>query len=516
MGKEEIFSKLNIINYKDNLEKILEKKSFSEKAKNLLLSMIYKIEVSCDDYIKIKNLNINKKNIFEEVLDIIKNNCEKIEIIEPNEKKEFTNDKCILTYPNELDLLNEIYNIKSDMFYINNEKYEIFNKSLRFFLKEGYKIDKTEIIRDFDGWSWNVNKIETKKTYINYIYQLLQILLSDKFFKNWAENFNIDNEDYIDLLKISLENKYNKDLSNNIYNEFLKICMCIYINTKNNKEEVKNLKNEKEKLEIELKQIGNKNEYLQKLADAKKEVAKLIKKIDETISDRDLLKNEFDFRNKNLKKENQIFSLSDLQEILEKERKKSIAKLKQYANLMDPKIYFNTKDEIENKLEIINSIDGNLDEFINDFQKIFISALIVKIKKANTKKELSDLIYQFRYYINIPKNDNIKDDEILKEEIKKTSKMLITKACRLKVINIISNNIEENYIIVYDILNTKIINLNEINIEILKDNKNDENKKENKQILLNIYEDTNFDKNIKYDNIFELKIKFNKKIKLFI
>lgn len=44
MEKEKILFKIR--DYNNELEKILEKKSFSESTKNLLLSMLYKIETA--------------------------------------------------------------------------------------------------------------------------------------------------------------------------------------------------------------------------------------------------------------------------------------------------------------------------------------------------------------------------------------------------------------------------------------------------------------------------------------
>ena len=44
MEKENIFSRLNSKDYNNQLEIILEDKKFSENIKNLLLSMLYKIE----------------------------------------------------------------------------------------------------------------------------------------------------------------------------------------------------------------------------------------------------------------------------------------------------------------------------------------------------------------------------------------------------------------------------------------------------------------------------------------
>ena len=54
MKTKKIFSKLNIKNYNDELEEILESKLFSFDVKNLLLSMLYKIENAYQDYMAVK------------------------------------------------------------------------------------------------------------------------------------------------------------------------------------------------------------------------------------------------------------------------------------------------------------------------------------------------------------------------------------------------------------------------------------------------------------------------------
>ena len=56
MEKNNILSKLNINirDYNNELEKILENKLFSYDVKNLLLSMLYKIENSYKDYEAVK------------------------------------------------------------------------------------------------------------------------------------------------------------------------------------------------------------------------------------------------------------------------------------------------------------------------------------------------------------------------------------------------------------------------------------------------------------------------------
>ena len=65
--KEDFFSKLTVKNYNNELEKILEAKDFSKDVKNLLLSMLYKVESSYHDYAKVKR-NVENKNDFIELI----------------------------------------------------------------------------------------------------------------------------------------------------------------------------------------------------------------------------------------------------------------------------------------------------------------------------------------------------------------------------------------------------------------------------------------------------------------
>ena len=83
MKKEDFLSKLNIKDYNNQLEDILEKKSFSEGAKNILLNILYKIETAYEDYNKVKIDTITKKDILEEIIEIIEKQCKEIELVKP-------------------------------------------------------------------------------------------------------------------------------------------------------------------------------------------------------------------------------------------------------------------------------------------------------------------------------------------------------------------------------------------------------------------------------------------------
>ena len=59
--KIKMSSKIKQVDFNSKLEEILEKKDFDVTVKNLLLSMLYKIENSYKDYSKVK-VNIKNKD----------------------------------------------------------------------------------------------------------------------------------------------------------------------------------------------------------------------------------------------------------------------------------------------------------------------------------------------------------------------------------------------------------------------------------------------------------------------
>ena len=155
--KEDLFSKLNIKDYNNQLEKVLEKKPFSESVKNILLNILYKIETSYEDYSKVK-INVNsKKEILEETIKTIKEKCDKIDFIRPqiNEQNVFQNKKYIIdknriiSYPNEKNVFYALNNLNKDQYKIK-DTYSFLQKPLEELLNQGYISEIEEIIRDFD------------------------------------------------------------------------------------------------------------------------------------------------------------------------------------------------------------------------------------------------------------------------------------------------------------------------------------------------------------------------------
>lgn len=519
MNKEDFLSKLNIKDYNNQLEKILEEKSFSEGTKNILLNILYKIEIAYDDYSKVKVEAKLKKDFLEEIIDIIKNGCNEIELVkaEPNKMTKLGDkrfivereNKKIISFPNEKTVFYGLCYLKNKEFLIDN-KYEIIKEPMEKLLNKGYIMDMEEIIRDFDGWSWNILTSEISNYVYNTIYQILLFLVRYEFLQECVDNIN--NMNFIEELEKNLSDKYGEDIKDNIVKLIYQIS--IIENIINNDEKKEKIIEELAKFKIDLEKMNNKKEYLQEIANAKKIIGKKIKQIDEIINDNKLLREKFINRNKELNEDEKIFSLSEYSEILTEKRDKLLLRLKEYATLMKPMNYVKRKTELKNKIDILEIINAKDDiskteeKLLIKLQIIFMQAYKEAIKKAKTKKEIMEYIFFFRYYKLLPVNENerIKDIVELQSELAKTEKYLITTACNLKAMNILCKEVNTNYEIISEILSYNIIDLEDMLLEF---------KKQGNNIILNVYDDGNLEESKEYENIAELNVKFNKKIKLF-
>lgn len=185
MEKKRLIAKLNIKDYGKELENILQTKPFPKIAKNLLLSMFYKIENSYDDYQKVKVEVPNKKDFLQELLNIIDLDCKDIEITKPKIENDVIEDKKstvvkeenkIITYQNESEILEKLYELNNNKFNIITEN-DIKSKALSNLLNEGEMLSKSEVIKDFDGWSWNTIEDENKYNISKLIYIALTYLM---------------------------------------------------------------------------------------------------------------------------------------------------------------------------------------------------------------------------------------------------------------------------------------------------------------------------------------------------
>ena len=137
-----LFSKVST--YNDKLEKILESKNYDSETKNLLLNMLYKIEISFADYQKVKGKGFTKEEFIEKIIDIIDKKCEDIKTVTPStaESKALESEGVnsivdekmgtILVYANEKDLLYAICEMDIKyILYANKNAYFIKNDELQ-------------------------------------------------------------------------------------------------------------------------------------------------------------------------------------------------------------------------------------------------------------------------------------------------------------------------------------------------------------------------------------------------
>lgn len=556
MAKEDIFSKINLKDYNNVLENILEQKAFSEDVKNLLLSMLYKIENGYEDYKTIKVNVSSKKSYVKKIIQIIKDECKEIQLIKPlsEESKILEENNVnyiveketgkIISYPNERMMLEALVTL-SQKDIVLEEQYSLYNLAMRDVLSIGNRMNCVEVIRDFNGWSWDITTNQMEGKNINIVYQSLLILLGNRFLQNWItnkeddeedeeveipsneilrskynENFGMTKEemqedktiDYIRKMQEILAEKYGEENAIEFLEQLIKTILAIDCNINEKQRKiVLNLQNQVAK---DLEKMRDNKAYVEELSKKKKELAERIKNIDTLLSDDKMLKEEYENRNSKLANKDKIFSVSHLSIMLEKEKEKYFKEIKEYNLQMQPKEFVETKKALEEKLEFFEDIDVKENEKTNEekqiilLQKFFLKCFEEKIKRALTKKEITNLIYELRYYEQLPyRQYNISKEEKIAEYLKKVEKQVIKKACLEKVLIKFSDEEELNYDILKNQFQSKIIKL-ENTIYVLKYKKG--------ILKLEIY-DTNIEeetREIEIKEKVELHVKLNKKIKI--
>ena len=493
MEKNKLLAKLNIRDYNNELEKILEHKLYSYDVKNLLLSMLYKIENAYKDYETVKVEVPSKKEYIENILRIIKEKAIKIFLVksDTDEATEFEENNLkykvdkengeITCIQNELAILTAL--LKLDEKETNYMAQDYLEKPINVMMNQGMLRASTEVIRDFNGWSWDIVTKEIKDIEYNYMYQTLILL-------NGRKGINkIKNSDLYDIIsRMAIEK---------------------YISTNEDEEYNKKFEQIKEEKTERLKLFDNKKEFLDKVTQEKKDYTKQIEKIDRTLDNNELLKKEYYDRNEKLPNKEKIFSVSYLVGILDKERVDLIDKIEECNKLILPKEFVEQKSKLEKETKFLNSIGEKISkEEIVELTRKFIEIATSKIKKINeeSKVELVSWIYKIRYYRYVPISleKSVKDIEELKIDFRNLIKLVIKKAQQLKIWDIFVDDEKLTYEILKEVFDTKIICLQNINIQCMYEDK----------ILLVQYYDDNVIESSKKIEIDEVKIK--KKFKLFL
>lgn len=515
MEKNKILSKLNINikDYNNELEKILENKLFSYDVKNLLLSMLYKIENAYKDYEVVKVDVPNKKEYIENLFRIIREKALKIFLVKvgTDEAKEleekgvsykvdkengeivcFQNERVILralltlngkSIMRGTEIFVGMNGVTRDM--TNTSAINVFNyvdEPLNEMIEKGRIDSEVEVMRDFNGWAWDIVTKEIENIEYNFLYQNLMLL-------NEVEDVHNLNGKMNNLItKMTIE-KYISCSQNKEYKEKF--------------EEIRNSKRER------LVLFENKKEFLNKITEEKKNYTKEIERIDKILNDNELLKKEYYARNEELPNKEKIFSVSYLVGILEKERASLLESIEECNKLILPKEFVAEKERLTKEVEFLNSISEEVkrEDFINVCEA-FLENAKTRINKVSEqdKVELIKWIYRIRCYRYLPINENefVKDIKELDETFEKLIKRIIKRAQSLKIWDSFSEDANLTYEISKEIFNTKIINLETINMQF---------KYENKELYVEYFDDTVIENSLKV-HIDGVKIK--KKVKLFV
>lgn len=524
-----IFSNITSNEYNNRLEKILDNKPFDENVKNLLLSMLYKIENGYNDYNKVKFDAAEKDVFMEKILSIVEEQCFEIKVVtpktEPSKLLENDDEICkididkgfILTYANEEDLLYSLiqmnllqeeynYNKKNELKISNITYYE---KAIKEFILKAECLNDSEIIRDFDGWSWNNNIKNIEDIEYNLIFQNIMML-----------DIKIDNTEF-----------YNKSFEKTLINPnsfekdmYMMILTLVAEHDVKIKEEIKNRLAELTKL---LRLMEDKKAFLDQITNKKKDIFNDIKNIDETLNDKIKLKKEYDKRNSKLPNKEKIFSVSYLSDILEKERKEKLNDIKAMNNFLDPSKYVMQKQKVENECNLLELVVANLEnanvkkKSIINMQVEFLNEFIKKMEQnSNSREYFEKIIYKFRYYCLLPisKRKCINDIEELQDTIEKAMNIIIDNCIDKEIITNFSNSTSLCYNILKYIFITKIIDLKEIQIRISKIKEEKYVNEIQYHIAISIYDskETESIYNETVDNLKLLNVKVNKRIPLFL
>lgn len=454
-----LFSKVN--EYNILLEKVLEKKYFSSDCKNLILSMVYKIENSYNDYYQVKKIDKTKEEFILEIINVIQeftNNIKLValgskedEILKKNNVLAITEEKSgsIYCYQTEISMLYAISDLKPKYFYISNN--QIFKTAFHKMLVYGYNKNNIETLTDFNGWSWDTNLDNINYIY-NLIFQNFLILFGNNFLDKWLACDNT-NTDFIELIK----NRTKKT------NYFFWLCRVFYLLEKHNESFVNRLLAKRK----EYKDMLNKKKFFETNKENRLKLNKAIIKIDAILNDEELLIREFKKKNSKLEPKKKIRTIKMYKQILEHDKLEFMNKLDEIKSVLKPENYEKKKENLKLYNDILEQRSSLEDALIN-LQIEFIKCMKLKIPKIKTRDTLTNFIYKIRYYKNlyIKKGIQIKQEDKIVQELEKLEKNIITLACKNSVLKVFSFNVNFNFKIINQILDTKIMDLDQIKVKI--------------------------------------------------
>ena len=497
----------------EKLETVLEQKHIEEQVKNLLQGILYKIEVSYKDYQKAKVTSRTEKQYVNEIISDIQKKCQEIKTVkfqndieDPEIKhkleknKYYIDDKLVLAYPIEEKLLYAVEK-KSNSDKIVNDKYEMLTMPLSNIINTGKSLDRVEVLRDFNGWSWTTIKKEIENIKANLVYQTLRILEGEDFVESWTKDKD-GIIDYVQMLKENIKNEYGEEISNSIEECLTKISIMNGIEI--SAEYRKDIENKLKESEEKLQKFKDTNKFINEITQNKKVATDEIAKIEKILSQEKRIKEEYEKRNSTAPLDKKIFSIRVLKQQLKEQKMQYLNEIEESNYLLIPENFLKEKNKAQKQkelFEILNYTEEEKEKVLIEFEKIFLECFKKKIDKVKPE-ELDKIIYIYRYYLLLPFNiqENIKDVNELQDNIIEVEKKIVKLAKEKKVI---SNEVP--FEVMTHVFQTRIIKLEELYYKIIT-----ENDKNYVQI---------FDENITEDK-FEIsnieKKKINKKIRIFI
>lgn len=452
----------NSTDYNSILEKILDSKYFSSNSKSLLLSMIYKLEDFYNDYRIVKNIDTTKDEFLNLILDTIKKYCDNIKLVEPEDaeilKKNNVlavtneNERSILCYPTENSILYSIADIMPKYFYVS-DSFE-YKNSLQRTLVNGYNLNILEILSDFNGWSWDANIKGKQYFQDNLIYQNMVIIFGNLFMEEWRERSTADVDSLHEIRKYFAKTEYFDYLC-----KYLVFGLTAREKAKTNKD----LEQKQKKLD----QISNKITYFEQIKIAKMKYLKELEKLTIILNNKDLMRKEYMAKNLKLMPEKRIPTLGTYKKMLEEKKEKVVNEISRLTANMNPINYMNTKRELEKFIEINSKESEDKDKILINLQSEFIKALKETCFETEDTESLKNLIYKIRYYryLYVTKEKQIKDVDILNNQINEVLKQAIHKLVSTENMKKIATDNSLNQEIICNILDTKVINLSELKFE---------------------------------------------------
>ena len=500
-----MFNKIIKKDKNEELERILDGKQIDEQARNLLQGILYKIEVSYKDYQKAKAIEQTEEQYVDQLIMNIKKKCNKIQVIKVSQKLEdeelekklkenkfIVNEEGIISYPIEEKLLYAIEK-KSNNPKILNNKYEEATIAVSDFINAGKNIDRLEVLRDFNGWSWTTIKKEIENIDANLIYQCLQILFGKEFMDNWIQ----DKDGIIDYFEVMANDgkKYGKQTIERLKELLIKIAMINGV--KENKEFSDQISKKLKEVKKELKVYEDTETNIERLSENRRKAMKQLKDIEKILRQESRLMAEYE-------KRDNVFNIKVLKKEFSDKRSKLLNEISEYNYLLNPMNYMKEKKKLEDekaRLDVKRTTKKQKEELIAEFIEIFLKCFDIKIKESIEQEEIVKLIYQFRYFMCLPYDleSNVKDIKKFEEDIEKTEKLLAKKAMDNKVINKIPFEVMQH------ILETRIIVLEELYYKV---------EQEEEKYYVQIFDENITEEKIEIKSIG--KTKLNKKIKIFM